>query len=206
MQQYYDAVKQKNREDALDAAKHTGVSAGEVGGVYGALNSLLYGAKTIPQVLAKGVGGALSGAAIGAGSSYLGHKLLPRQPGADAPSEAQQGALGGALGGGALGAGGGYLLGSGASAALGKIPGAGMAKKAAAEVLPLDNMITDYIKKKMVNPSHAEGIKTAALLGLLGAGIGGLEGLNTGMDQDLSRSLSEEEGNQNASGAQRSFA
>lgn len=193
MQQLYDEMKKKERDDALESAKHTAISAGEIGGIYGSLNALLYGEPSLSGVLRRGVGSGLTSAALGAGAAYLGHKLIG-PPADDNPAAySQQGALGGAVSGGLLGAGAGHLLGSGKLNWIHELPGAKAAYKAAETALPLKNMVTDFVKRQARHPSTGGGLKTALLLGGLGAGIGGLEGLSTGMDQDLSRNLAEED-------------
>lgn len=180
MQQYYDMVKKKKRDDAMESAKDAALTSGEFGAAYGALNSVLHGAKSIPGVLLRSLGtGAVAGAA-GGGAAYLGNKLIGSQTEDNPTAHTQQGTVGGALGGGTLGAGSGYLLGSGKLNWL---------KVVASAPKEADNLVLKYIKKKAANPSLHGGLKSAAVLGLLGAGLGGFDGATSGMDLDTFRNI-----------------
>ncbi len=193
MQQLYDAMKKKEHDDALQSAEKTALSAGEWGSAYGALDSMLYGQRSVPKILLRGLGAGAASAGIGGGAAYLGDKLLgPANPD-DPAAYAKEGAVGGALGGGALGGLGGYLAGSGKLSGLKHMPGAGMMGKAAEAALPLDNLMVDWVKKKMRGPSHGSGLALAAGLGLLGAGLGGIHGLSAGMDRDSADHLAEDQ-------------
>lgn len=192
MQALYDAMKKHERDDALESAKKTAISSGEWGSAYGALDSLLYGQRSVPQILLRGLGTGLMAGGIGAGSSLVGDALLgPANPN-DPSAYTKEGAVGGTLGGGLLGAGTGYLLGSGKLAGLAHLPGAASIGKAANSALPLDNLVVDWIKKKMRHPSSSSGLAVAAGLGLLGAGIGGMHGTEAGMDRDTTAHLEDE--------------
>lgn len=188
----YDPVKKKQRDDALDAAKKTAVSAGTWGGVYGALDNMLSGNRSLGGIAARGLGTGATAAALGGGAAYLGHKLIGPPAEGDPSAAAKQGAVGGTAGGAAIGGAGGYLLGSGKLRGLADLPHAEKAAHYAKMALPLDNLAVDWIKKQAKHPSHAGGLKMALALGLVGAGIGGLKGFETGSEQDTKRNLSEE--------------
>lgn len=193
MDALYDAMKKKERDSVLESAKKTAISAGEWGSAYGALDALLYGQRSVPKILLRGLGTGLAGAGIGGASSLIGDELLgPANP--DDPSaHTKEGAVGGTLGGAALGGTGGYMLGSGKLSGLSHLPGAESLGKAAHAALPLDNLIVDWIKKKMKHPSHGSGLALAGGLGLLGAAVGGLHGAEAGMDRDTAAHLEDEE-------------
>jgi hypothetical protein len=193
MDVYYDAVKKHERDDALKAAKDTAISSGAYGGLFGALDNMLLGNRSLRGIAMRGLGTGLAAGAVGGGSALLGNAIAGPPSETNPAAYTAQGTLGGALGGGALGAGGGYLLGGGKLAGLKHLPGASRMGRLARESLPLDNLIIDYIKKLMANPSHAHGLKGAAFLGLMGAGLGGLQGFSAGMDQDTARNMARSE-------------
>ena len=200
MQALYDAMKQHQRDDALESAKKTAISSGEWGTAYGALDSLLYGQRSVPKILLRGLGTGLAAGGIGGASSLLGDKLLGPANSDDPSAYTKEGAVGGTLGGGLLGAGTGYLLGAGKLSGLAHLPGAASLGKAANAALPLDNLVVDWIKKKMLHPSSSSGLAVAAGLGLLGAGIGGMHGTEAGMDRDTMAHLEDEDDRESLSG------
>lgn len=193
MQAYYDAIKQKEHDNAVSSAAKTALSSGVWGVPYGAASSLLSGQRSIPKILAAGLGSGLTTGSIGGGASLLGEELFgPANPN-DPSAYAKQAGAGGVLGGGGLGAGTGYLLGTGKLAGLSHVPGAETIAKAAKASLPLDNLMVDWIKRKMMKPSHGSGLALAAGLGLLGGGLGGILGTEAGMDRDVASHLEDEE-------------
>lgn len=193
MDAYYDREKRKEREHALEDAGKAASSAALWGGGFGAVDDLLWGGqRSLPRLAKNALGHAALWGGIGGGASYLGDKLLgPANP-ADPSAHTKEGAVGGAVGGGIGGAGLGYLLGSGKLAGLEHIPGARRAGRAAKELLPLDNVITDWVKNKMKHPSAANGRSLALGLGAAGLGLGALHGLSAGMDRDTSANASME--------------
>lgn len=193
MQTYYDAEKKHERDAALESAKQAATSAGAWGGSFSALGQLLGGNRSFPSIAARALGSAATWGALGGGANYLGHEILGAPAENDPSAGIKQSAVGGAVGGGVGGAGLGYLLGSGKLSGLKDLPGAGTISKIAHETLPLDNMVTDMIKSRIAHPSRGQGLKLAATLGLLGAGLGGFNAATTGMESDTNRNLTEED-------------
>ncbi len=176
-----EAERQRILDASGEAAKSGGLSAALIGGA----QSLLSGRKPWLKVGMDAALAGLGGAALSGGATYLGSEIL------GAPQEGEGGftnraALGGALAGGAVGAGLGGLLGGGKLKWLSKIPG--MAEKLAAEG-PLNNLVTDQIKKVAKTGSG----RTAAALGLGGAALGGGIAGNEGMAVDYMNSLDDPE-------------
>ncbi len=177
----------------IDSVKKSALSAAGWGGLYGALGNMVNGNRSLPGILARGLGTAAASAPIAAGATYLGQKLLG-SPGPDeGAAYTLRNALGGGLGGAALGGGMGYLLGSGKLRGLTKLPFAAKAAHVAEEALPLDNIIVDYLKKKALNPSPDAGIRSALMLGGLGGGYGALSGASEGSELDALRNLDQED-------------
>jgi hypothetical protein len=191
--QYYDAIKKKERDSAIDSAKKTAFTSGIWGGALGGMDAMLYGQRSVPKILLRGLGTGLMAGGIGGGASLLGDELLgPANPN-DPSAHTKESALGGALGGAGIGAGAGYLMGTGKLSGLAHLPRAGAIGKAAHAALPLDNLVVDWIKKKMRHPSSNSGLALAAGLGLLGGTLGGVHGAEAGMDRDLAAHLGEED-------------
>lgn len=184
MEAYYDAMKEQQRKDAVDSAKEAAKSAAIWGGLGGAANQLIYGNRSIPSILLRGLGTAAAAAPMAAGAVSLGHSLLGAPDPEDPVAYSARGALGGALGGGLLGGGLGYLMGGGRLRGLAKIPHAEKIASAAKAALPLDNLIVDHLKRLMMSPSKETAAKAAMMLGLTGAIGGGVEGLMQGSDVD----------------------
>lgn len=194
MQAYYDMMKERERDDALESAKKAALAAGEWGTVYGSLASLLSGStRTVPGVLLRGVGAGAAAAGLGGSATYVGRSLLGEPHPGDPTAGTRQGALGGSLIGGGAGAGLGYLLGAGKLNPLANLHVSGQVAKLGNKFLPLDNLIVDRLKEQMAKPSHHGGLRTALALGALGAVVGGLHGAETGMDQDFMRNLDEDD-------------
>lgn len=193
MDAYYDREKREERKRALDDAGKAAASAALWGGGFGAVDDLLWGGqRSLPKLAKKALGHAALWGGIGGGAAYLGNKLLGEANPADPSAHTRQGAVGGAVGGGLGGAGLGYLLGSGKLAGLQHIPGAGRAARAAKEVLPLDNVLMDWVKSRMKHPGHGSGLALASGLGAAGLGLGALHGLSAGMDRDVTANADRE--------------
>jgi hypothetical protein len=137
-------------------------SGAATGGGMGAIGKILSGSRSIPGIVASGIGGAMLGSATVPGASYLGEQVLGEPDEDDSLAYTKRSALGGAMVGGAGGALAGGYIGSGLGSALGKMaPGAA---SALGRNIPLDNLIVDTIKKK-------GGLK-GALLGSILGGVG----------------------------------
>lgn len=197
MEQFYDEMKKKKRRDtAVDAAKQAAMSAAGWGGIYGALNSVIHGNRSLPGIALRGLTAAASAAPFAAGSTLLGSKLLGAPDDDESSAYTLRSALGGGLGGALLGGGAGYLLGRGGLGALSKIPGLVKAAEWAKreKALPLDNLFVDYVKKQAANPSPQAASKLGLLLGGIG-GIGGaVSGISEGGGIDAMRNVNRELG------------
>lgn len=190
METLYDEMKRRRQRDELtDAARDAAKSAGLWGGLGLAASELRSGNRSIPNIVLRGLGGAALAAPVAAGATLLGGKILGTPHPSESSGYARRGALGGALGAGLLGGGLGLALGSGKLGALARLPGAAKAGELAHEVLPLDNLVTDQLKKWARTPGPAASMKMAALLGGGGAALGGVQGLDEGMALDTMRGL-----------------
>jgi hypothetical protein len=179
-------MRKKKREHAF---RHAGETAALWGGLAGATGQLINGNRSVPSILLRGLGtAAVTGPAVAEGEA-LGHAVLGDPKDNDPTGYSVRGAVGGGLGGAALGGGVGYLLGSGRLRGLASLPYAGKIAQTAKEFLPLDNIITDRLRKWAAKPSHTNGLKAAALLGLGGGATAGLHGFYEGMDLDFLNNL-----------------
>jgi hypothetical protein len=108
------ALDEKRRENVMGAAKDAATSGGLTGALLGAGSSFLSGQRSVPKMLARAAALGLGTGAMTGAGTLIGSSLL------GAPDEGEQGGftkragVGGAIGGGLLGAGFGALMGSGA--------------------------------------------------------------------------------------------
>ncbi len=178
------AEKEKDRILAAskDAAKSGALSGGALGGLKGALSHGGGKSAAIQAAI-----GALGGAGIAGGGTYLGSQLLGA-PEEDEPGGfTNRGALGGAIAGGAGGLGLGALLGGGGLRWLSRVPGVAAKASNAGETL-----LGRGVKALMKGPNP--GKRTAAALGVGGALGGGLYGGGEGMQLDYLETLDDEDG------------
>lgn len=189
MQAYYDTMRDEEEKSAMQAAKDAAKSAALWGTIGGISTQLLGGNRSIPSILLRGLGMGAASAPIAAGATALGQEALGQPNPEDPTGYTKRGALGGAVGGGLMGAGLGYLLGGGRLRGLAKMPMMQKAGRYAEKVLPIDNLITDYLKHYASSPSPEMAKKAATLLGLTGTAVGGLKGLYAGEEADELKNL-----------------
>jgi len=186
---YYDGMKDKQKDDVLSSILEAAKSGALFGGVAGATSGLVGGQRSLRSIAMRGLGGAAITAATAAGGGALGHAILGAPGDAEANPYTKRSALGGALAGTATGAGLGYALGSGKwrplTAAAGKI--------ARHFDAPTDNLVGDYVKKKMLQNSLVSGLQAGGTLGLAGGFLGGHVGMDEGMGVDFMHNQDPEE-------------
>ena len=158
-------------------------SGGLTGAGMGAIGKLLGGSRSLASILGAGAAGGVAGATAIPGAAYLGEQVLGAPEETDTTPYTVRAGLGGAMVGGGLGAAGGAFLGSGASGAVGRaFPGV---SKFMHSQLPLDNLITDKLRKV----GGGKGALLGALLG--GAGLGFMSA-DEGQQIDTIRNLSKQ--------------
>ena len=195
---YEEELRKRRRDQESSAVGEAARSAGLWGGLGGAAYQLVNGNRSIPSVLLRGLGSAAIAAPAAAGATAIGNALLGSPKSDDPAAYTTRGALGGGLGGALLGSGVGYLLGSGRLRGLAHLPFAEKAAESVKKVLPIDNLITDRLRSWASMGSHANGLKSAGLLGGALGGFGAMTGSSEGMGVDAIRNLQQRDQDQPA--------
>lgn len=193
MREYHDAMKRRHENELTDTAKEAAKSAAIWGGLGSAATQLITGNRSLPNILLRGLGGAAVAAPVAGGATLLGGSILGAPRDDEPAGYSRRGAVGGAVGGSLLGGGLGYLLGSGRLRGLAKLKPVASALEHAKDMLPIDNLVTDQLKKWALKGGHPNGLKGAALLGAGGGLFGGMTGLDEGMGIDTMHAFDQPE-------------